>query len=123
MIRNYFIDDVINGIYIIEEYEQLKYLDSSLQKSIIVNLDIKKVYSLFYYNTFTKSKDTNIYNLLLSNLIERINDVDSLLYFKAILDNEQFKFDLIDDKNSNRKHTFKLYSEELKQRIADVEKK
>ena len=46
-----------------------------------------------------------------------LNDKDGLIYFKSILDNEQFKFDLLDDKNPERKHTFKLYSDELKERI------
>lgn len=74
-IRNYFTDDVINGNYLIEEYEQLKYIDSSLVNSVINNMDIKKIYNMFFYTTFTKSKDTNINNLLLSNIIERIDEL------------------------------------------------
>ena len=66
---------------------------------------------------------TDTIKQLLFNTLDSINDMDRLLYFKAILDNEQFKFDLIDDKNPDRKHTFKLYSDELKEKMTEVEKK
>ncbi len=74
-IRKYFNEDVINGNYFIEEYQQLKYIDSSLIDTVINNMDIKKIYFMFFHATFTKSKDTNINNLLLSNLIERIDEL------------------------------------------------
>jgi hypothetical protein len=44
-------------------------------------------------------------------------DKEKLMNFIYIMDHEQFKFDLIDDKNADRKHVFKLYSFDLKKKI------
>lgn len=61
---------------------------------------------------------------LLSSTIEYIYSIDDQELRKSTLDNfcnildiEQYKFDLIDDSNKNRKHTFDLYDENLKTQI------
>ena len=63
-----------------------------------------------------------ISNLLFTTLdeINELRNVDKFLYYLSILENEQYKFNLLDDKNSDRKHTFKLYSDELKNKIEIV---
>lgn len=68
---------------------------------------------------------TDTMNKLLHDTLERIveeKDIEKLNYFVAVLNSEQFKFDLIDDKNPDRKHIFNLYTDELKEKIENAKK-
>lgn len=68
--------------------------------------------------------NTEQVKLILVETVEYIYSIDDRDLRKSILDNfcnildmEQYKFDLINDFNKNRKHTFDLYDEELKAQI------
>lgn len=55
---------------------------------------------------------------LLYNTLDYIeNNKEMLDRFISILEEEQYKFDLIEDFNKNREHSFKIYDEKLKQKI------
>ena len=51
------------------------------------------------------------------NYLKECKNTDLINKFKNIMDNEQSKFDLLDDFNKDRKHIFELYDDELKEQI------
>ena len=83
-------------------------------------LGMKYEKSLNLFNQHELFETRKVQQLLFDTIeyIKNIGDIDikSNLFnqFFNILNNEQFKFDLLDDFNKKRKHTFDLLNEKLK---------
>ena len=98
---------------IINKYE------SNLCSSDFLAIGVENSKELYDMNEMFK---TDIITKLLFDTLDEITilqDKEKLSTFINIMEKEQFKFDLIDDKNPDRKHTFKLYSYELKEKIQE----
>ena len=91
--------------------------ESNLCCSDFLSIGVQKSKKLYDMNELFK---TDIITKLLFDTLDEITmskDKEKLMNFIYIMDHEQFKFDLIDDKNADRKHVFKLYSFDLKKKI------
>ena len=112
MINEYIINKDLNLLKdIINKYESLICCSDFISIGKVNSKELIDMDELFKTDMVTK---------LLFDTIDEINlykDKDRLLYLISILEHEQYKFDLIDDKNPDRKHIFKLYSKELKEKL------
>ena len=84
--------------------------------------------SLNLFDQHELFKTDKISNLLL-NTVEYIKNIEDIEVqrnmfnkYMNILNNEQFKFSLIDDFNKQRKHTFDLINDNLKVELKNLEK-
>ena len=71
---------------------------------------------------FFTDKITNLLYKVIDEL-EQSNDINRINKFINIMELEQFKFDLIKDFNPNRRHTFDLYTKDMRDRVIGLKEK
>ena len=112
---------------LLDEYEETYNLDIL---SEILNVYESNICSCDYIGT-GKQESINLFNqhelfmthrvntILYSTIayLKECNDISLIDKFKYILDNEQSKFDMLNDFNKNRSHKFTLYDSNIKEEI------